>query len=379
MKLEIKKMIRPKFLLFIGLMLIVSFLAGIFGELFAKLYLSKLSFFSDLYFTGATNLGSKEIVIREPRKVVVEQDLILAQIQNEISPATVSIYRKKIAKNLLDKAYLPSDYLAPAVVLTNDGWLISQKNNQVSIRDSIIVTADKKEYQIEKIVEDAKTNIIFIKIFAQNLAVTKFADSQKITDSQQIAVYNKYYDQLNLANILDPKYKPITNKFSLVQSDQDLNNYILLNKNFKTELIGAPLYNFSSELIGFLATSDQVMPINYIAPIINQVLKGEDLKRPYLGINYLNLSEISGLSEEDSQGVINGVLLWPDESGLALKNDSPLLNKLVKGDIIISLEDQQLDKNNDLQDLLFEYKSGQEIRLKYLREKKEDELSVILK
>ncbi len=379
MKLELKKYIRPKFLLFIGLILIVSFLAGIFGELFSKLYLSKLSFFSDLYFTGGTNGTGKEIIIREPRKVVVEQDLILSQIQNDINPQTVSIFRKKTAKNFLDKIYLPSDYLGSAAVLTNDGWLVCLKNNKIAIPDSVVVTSDKNEFQIEKIIVDPDINIVFIKIFAQNLGVSKFAENEKITNSQQIVAYNKYYEQLNLANILDAKYKLITNKFNLIQSDQDFDRYILLNKSFKADLIGSPVYNLSSELIGFLSASDQIMPINYVKPVINQVLKGEDIKRPYLGINYLNLTEISGLSEVDRQNAINGILLWPDENGLAIKNDSPLADKLVKGDIIVSLEDQQLDKNNDLQDLLFEYKSGQEIRLKYLHESKENELSIVLK
>lgn len=384
MEQEKKSKIRPRFILLIIGILFLSICGGIFGEFLARFYLSNLSFFSDLYFTGANNLGQKEIVIREPRKVVVEQDLILSQIQNTISPSIMNIYQRvKTGKNLLDKIYLPNDSLGQAVVLTSDGWLLAANDNQIDSSINILVGYDNKIYNIEKIVGDNESGMVFIKITAQNLAVTKFADWQKITNGEQILVYDNYGKQLNIVNILAKKYKTIVNKYDLVNSSQPLERSILLSKSFSQNFKGAPIFNFQSELIGFLIAPDglfnRALPVNYLNPIINQIFKSEQIKRPYLGINYLDLSQAIGLSANDRQDQDNGALVWSDQTGVSIKSDSPLAGKLIKGDIIISLENQNLDENNDLQDLLMEYKSNQDIRLKYLHQKAEKEINITLK
>ena len=85
------------------------------------------------------------------------------------------------------------------------------------------------------------------------------------------------------------------------------------------------------------------------------------------------------MSEEARQGIEEGALIWTDKTGLAIEEDSPLAEKLVKGDIIISIEDQKINRSNDLLDILLEYKSQQEISLKYLHDREEQEISIILK
>ncbi|MCX6745871.1 MAG: S1C family serine protease [Candidatus Parcubacteria bacterium] len=384
MEQEKKSKIRPKFILLIIGILLLSIGGGIFGEFFTRFYLSNLTFFSDLYFTEANNLGQKEIIIREPRKVVVEQDLILSQIQGTIGPSIMNIYQRvKTGKNLLDKIYLPSDSLGQAVVLTSDGWLLAANDNLIDSSENVLVGYDNKIYNIEKIVADNESNMIFIKIAAQNLAVIKFADWQKITNGEQVLVYDNYGKQLNLVNILAKRYKTIVNKYDLVNSSQSLERSLLVSKSFSQNLKGAPIFNFQNELIGFLIAPDglfnRALPVNYLNPVINQIFKGEQVKRPYLGINYLDLSQVVGLSADERQGKENGAMIWSDQTGISIKSDSPLAGKLIKGDIIISLENQNLDENNDLQDLLMEYKSNQDIRLKYLHQNAEKEISITLK
>ena len=53
--------------------------------------------------------------------------------------------------------------------------------------------------------------------------------------------------------------------------------------------------------------------------------------------------------------------------------------EVVKGDIIISIENQDIDQNNDLLDLLISYRARQEIKLKYQHLDKETEINVTLK
>lgn len=360
--------------------ILLAFIAGISGEVFTKYYLSNTSFFSDLYFTDQANIGQKEIVINEPRKVVVEQDLRLDQIKNDIQPVLAGIYRKKtITKNVLDSIFLPDDYLGQAAVLTSDGWLITTQNTNVVAGQSVIVTNTKKIYEIEKVVNDTATSITFMKIDVQNLPVIKFADYKTLTSGQSVVLYNNNLNRLDVSQILTKKFKEINNKYDYVASSQILDKNILLDKSFSSTYKGTALFDFQGNIIGLLRAENQVIPISYIKPIISNVLKDEKIQRPYLGINYINLNIVSGLTEVQTQNQQDGVLIWNNAAGKSVASDSPLFNKLSKGDIITSIENQKIDADTDLVDLLLEYKTGQEIKIKYFKDNKEGELSVIIK
>ena len=373
---------KPKTLkrgLFILALVLIAFLAGILGELFTRTYLAKMAFFRDFYFTETDNLGQRDLIISQPKKVVVEQDIRLNQLATEIRPSVLGIYyEKKAGKSFSDNLYLASDLAGQSFVLTSDGWLISSARAIPGSKDDVIIYYNNKAYPIEKIVKDDLIGTVFIKINAQNLPVIKLADSQNISNGQHIFVFNSYYQQVNLANILDRSYLPVREKNDLIVSSQDLSKRILGDKIFSANLTGSPVFSLDGEIVGLYdqsgASTSQIIPINLVSSIVNQVLKGEKLSRPYLGINYINLNKAVSVNNAQAFNVPNkGVYV---QSVLA---DSPLYNIVVKGDIILSLENQDLDANNDLVDLLMGYKTGQEIKLKYQHLDKEQEIKVILK
>ncbi len=371
---------RFNFTLFIIVAVVLGFIAGISGEFFTRYYLSNFAFFRDLYFTESTDTGSREIVISQPKKVVVEQDLRIEQVKNEMQPTVVGIYKKKpISDSALNKIFLPSDYLGQAVILTSDGWLISSSNSLSATGNNLVVTYNKKVYEIEKMVKDDLSGLVFIKIAAQNLPVVQIANFENIIVGQQVFVYNSYLDQLDLANISNKRDKQITSKFDFVSSSQVLDKYLLLTKQFGAEFEGSPVINGEGEVVAILSGDNQAIPIYYISPIISQILKGEEVKRPYLGVNYIDLSQVYGLTEEERQNLETGALLWPDNNGIAISPDSPLADQLEIGDIITSFEGQKISADKDLVDILLEYKTGQEVTLKYFHQGQEQEINITLK
>ncbi|MCX6743995.1 MAG: PDZ domain-containing protein [Candidatus Parcubacteria bacterium] len=383
-----QNLIKPKknykYIAVLAVVIMLGFVAGILGELFTRTYLSNSQFFSDLYFTDATNLGQKELIIREPRKVVVELDSRLAQLKNDVQPSVLGIFKKrKFSQNFLDNIFAPADFTGQALALTSDGWLMATQDAITRSLGELVIYYNNKAYDLEKIIRDEKTGIVFLKINVQNLPVVKLADVQKATPGEQLFVFQAYYGELNLANIVSKSYQPIFDKYDLVNSSESLIPKVLINKNFSSALKGAAVFNLQGEVLGFLVADNegynQIVPVNYLNPIVNQVLKGDKISRPYLGINYINLSRTYNLKESEGQETPKGAMIWSNKNGVAINEDSPLFGKLAKGDIILSLENQQIDAENDLSLLLLGYKSGQEIRLKYLRDNKETEISVIIK
>ncbi len=368
----------------LALIILIGFAAGIFGEVFTRTYLANTQFFSDLYFTDSSNLGQNNLIIQEPRKVVVEQNLRVAQLKNELQPAVLGIFKKrKISQSYLDNFFAPSDFQGQALALTTDGWLLATQEAITRAKEDLVVYYKNKAYDLEKIIRDDRTGMVFLKINVQNLPVVKLADVQKATLGEQLFSLQIYSGQLYLANIVSKNYQQISDKYDFVNSSESLISRVLINKNFSSDLKGAPVFNLQGEALGFLMADNlgynQIIPINYITPIFSQVLKEEKISRPYLGINYINLSKTFNLKESQAQDTPKGALVWSNINGVAIAEDSPLVGQLVKGDIILSLENQQIDAENDLSLLLLGYKTGQEIRIKYLRDNQETEISIIIK
>jgi serine protease Do len=385
MKQEIKtKKNCYNFIGLIFLVVILGFLAGISGEFFTRYYLSNFAFFRDLYFTENEELGNRDIIIREPKKVVVEQELRINQIKNELQNSVAGIYKQRQeSSELLDNVFLPKDYSGQAMILTSDGWLLTDSNVNIADKDNLVISHQQKVYQIEKMIKDSLSGIVFIKVNAENLPVIKLVDWGNVTPGQQVLVYNSHSDQLDLVYIKDKRFRQINNKYDVVQSSQVLDKRILLSAGLTENFKGSALVNFQGEIIGILDSRSQegynkAIPLYFIQPIISQVLKEEEIKLPYLGINYLNLAQITGLSDEERQFQSQGAMIWTNQEDLAIAKNSPLAEQLETGDIIISIEDQRIDKVTDLLDIILQYKSGQQIRLKYIHDNEEQELTISL-
>jgi len=373
-----KRKTLKRVLLYAGL-IIIAFLAGLSGEFVTRTYLSKIAFFRDLYFTEADTSGQRQLVISQPNKVVVQQDTMVSQAAKDIQASVLGIYyQKKASKNLGDNLYLPTEMLGQALVLTSDGWLISSASG-IGSGQGLAVYYNNKIYNVDKVVSDAATGATFLKINVQNLPVIKLADLQQVTLGQQVFVYDSYYQEINLANIIDRLYQPIFSKNDLTKYSQNFSRKILINKSLAANLAGSPVFDLAGEIVGLWSgagnsLNSQVIPINYISPIISQILKGEKIQRPYLGIYYLNLAKTAAFSSDPNQASL--------KSGAYVQSvmvDSPLYGKIVKGDIILSIETQDIDEVNDLTDLLASYKSGQVIKLQYRHLDKEQEISITLK
>ena len=109
MSQEKKSNLNKKLFVILILAIIFGFTAGIFGEFIEKYYLSNFSFFRDLYFTEQDNYGDRDIVIKDPRKVVVEQDLRISQTIIDVKESFVGVYQLKpdTIETVVDSIFMP--------------------------------------------------------------------------------------------------------------------------------------------------------------------------------------------------------------------------------------------------------------------------------
>ncbi len=97
-----------------------------------------------------------------------------------------------------------------------------------------------------------------------------------------------------------------------------------------------------------------------------------------LGVNYIDLSGLAGSLTENNYWQ-KGAIIYKDQRGLAVQKNSPAEKAgLREGDVIISVDNIALTKDNDLADVIQNYLAGDKLTLVYLRDGAENEVEITL-
>jgi S1-C subfamily serine protease len=139
---------------------------------------------------------------------------------------------------------------------------------------------------------------------------------------------------------------------------------------------GGALVDASGKLIGIntaIAGDAQgigfAIPVNLAKPIMEQAIDGEELSRPWLGIYYTAISPV--LQEERGLAVGYGAIVEPPEGEVvpAVLPESPAAAAdLREGDIITSVDGQEIDGDHPLDEILTAYYPNDPVTIVVLRD-----------
>ena len=118
------------------------------------------------------------------------------------------------------------------------------------------------------------------------------------------------------------------------------------------------------------------IPSNDAIAIINQLEESGKVIRPALGVQMMDLSQLSssqlrtvGLENSD---ITSGVLIISTQAGL------PAYEKLQQYDVITAIDEEKIETSSDLQSALYKHSIGDDIRVTYYRNGKEETVTIKL-
>lgn len=360
------KKISNQVILIIILPIIFGFLAGILGYVFLGLNGVNLPFFGQINFSNIDI--NRQIVIDQPRQVVVEQDLQFKQVENNLLPTLVNIYPLKKSANVLNQAYLPSERLGQGFALTADGWIVTTKGVLNNFKNNYAAVGYQlKEYKLEKFVEDKVSGVVFAKAEAANLPVVRIGRSKELFVGQTLILASGR-EQLTLVHIKKIGYDFKT-AGDLIQSSEKLNKSVFLDVDLNETYNGAVLANLKGEVVG-IVNNQRVIMADYFSNIIDQVLKTEKISRSSAGISYLDLAQTEGLVAKGDKGaLVYGNPVRP----------SPVFGLIKDGDIITKMDNIEINAYQSLSELLNTYRPGDSVEFLINRGGEEVVVEVILK
>ncbi|MBN2854081.1 PDZ domain-containing protein [Patescibacteria group bacterium] len=391
-KLEKKKDIELKnFWLYFLLFFICAIIAGIFGGTIMRSYVMK-DIYSPYSYYNEVNLGNlnpsnPSLVIREPKNVVVNQDVKISETINNLKPSFVSVFEKIEPPIIADKLrqaetqveemdygyyYDLREPLLVGFIITSDGWAIAPVKDDFdfSKTDLVVIDSNRRVYDLDELSGVNKDGLILFRlsearnlIVRKNLAKTNFFLGQSFLAFQDL----NSVIPLNLSSLRETE----------AVLNSETSNLSLKLSIPETELINSFVFNLAGDLAIIINNEGELIPAFSYDYQWRSLIEANPLGRPFLGINYLDLSDIKIASS--SQDLNKGALLFSNGKVPAVLSDSPAAKiGLKEGDIITWINNYELNSANDLAEIISLYKPGDKLIINYLRKGEGLKTEVIL-
>ncbi len=301
------------------------------------------------------------LVIRDAKKVVVNQDVKIEETASSLQPVLVSAFKK----NSSDNYYALEQADAFGLILSNDGWALlnglKETNAQEVIKNYSVISYDKKVYSLDKAFSVKITGDGFVYLVrlkgAVNLPVRQIAGAYNLKPGMSVILLSADGKAL-LSSIVTKKHPNL-----ILHSDRPDVSLVLAD-NIGSEFKNALVFNLGGDFVGWVDSDYAVRPNYTFLPAWRAFIAKSKSVFPSLGVNYLNLSVVKATALK----VDKGAWLYGEDKNLAIISGGAADKAgLLEGDVITRINNQELDQNNDLAETISSYVAGETINVTYDR------------
>ena len=367
----------------------------IVATLIFSMVIKKDSNNQSLSFSSLFNATASSYTQRQPvnSEITTERQNIITKTVAHISPAVVGItvteirqYRNVWSADPFwrqffgDRVYNQQiKSLGSGTIISPDGYIITNDHVAGNAIEAIVTLTDGSQYSAKVIGTDHSSDICLLKIEAKNLPYVEFGNSDEIMIGEWVIAFG------NPFGLFDINDKPtvtvgvvsangmnigsVDNRFyvNMLQTDAAINS----------GNSGGPLVNAIGELIGmntiiFTAQGSSgnvgvsfAIPINKINRIIGELKSKGKVERDFwTGLKILTINEQIAKTYKLSSS--RGVIITEVE-----KNSPAQKAGLQVEDIIIGVDGFRINDENTLGGLIQEYRTGDTVDFKILRDNKQ--------
>ena len=270
------------------------------------------------------------------------------------------------------------------VIISADGYIVTN-NHVVDGADELTVTLNEnsKEYSARIIGADKATDLALIKIDAKNLPAIVIANSDDVKVGEWVLAVGNPLGLNNTvtAGIVSAKARPMNTGgiTSMIQTDAAINqgNSGGALVNTRGELIGinAMLASPTGSNIGY----GFAIPTSIVKKAIDDFKQYGTYQRAMIGIQGGSVKDyVDAMKDQEKDvkdyGTMEGVRIEKVvEDGAA--NEAGLEQE----DVITAVDGQKVKTMGDLQGILAQKRPGEQVKVTYLRNKKEKTVTLTLK
>lgn len=342
------------------------------------------------------------------KKIVTSQSQLISQIARTVGPSVVSVnVAISSSGDSSGSGFGLYGFSQPeqeqaagtGIIISSDGLIVTNRhvvpNGTTSVNVTLSDGTELKNVSVVGRTSDSDTlDIAFLKINNANghkLSPATLGDSSSVQVGDDVVAIGNALGQFQntvTSGIISGYGRSVQAGSSSGDSSSGENLVDL----FQTDAAinegnsGGPLVNLNGQVIGIntaIAGGAQnigfAIPINDVKGSIDQVVKTGQFSRPYLGVQYVQLT--ADLADEFNLKVRNGAFIAPsnDPSNPSVIAGSPAAQAgLRTNDVITQVNGTNIDQTHSLTALLAQHKPGDKINLIVLRDGKTIHISVAL-
>ncbi|KXT63385.1 S1C family serine protease [Streptococcus sp. DD04] len=366
-----------KFLL-LFIVLVVGFIGGSLGNLATTFFTAKLASISS---------SNSKTTISTAYKNSTDTTKAVKKVQNAV--VSVITYADSNKQEIINNESNDEPQVASegsGVIYKKEGkyaYLVTNTHVLNGATNVDILLADGSKVPGEVVGSDVYSDISVVKISSEKVTdVAEFGDSSSLTVGETAIAIGSPLGTEYANSVTQGIISSLGRNVTLQSEDgQNISTTALqTDAAINPGNSGGPLINIQGQVIGItsskISNNDQTsvegmgfaIPSNDVVNIINQLEQSGTVTRPALGIQMLDLANITttDLAKLNlPSSVKSGVLVRSVQEGM------PAENKLQKYDIITKIDDKEVESTSDLQSALYKHAIGDEIKVTYYRDGKE--------
>ena len=258
-------------------------------------------------------------------------------------------------------------------IYDSNGWILTNRHVVQDAAELLVILDDGRQFPGETYGIDTLTDLAIVKIDATDLPFAPVGTSAGLEPGQlAIAIGNPLgYENTVTTGVVSGLGRQIQASDATQTSAETLRNLIQTDAAINPGNSGGPLVNSAGQVIGVNTAVSQnaqglgfSIPIDVAKPIMQQALDGVPLVRPWIGVYYVPVDP--ALAAEQNLPVEYGALIGTaDGTGDAVFPGSPAeAAGLQSGDIIVSVDGEQISADADLPTLILPHEPGDTVTLR---------------
>lgn len=280
----------------------------------------------------------------------------------------------------------PVKELGSGFIISSDGYIITNDHVAGNASEVVVTLTNGKHYNAKIIGTDRVSDVCLLKIEGEDLPFLPLGNSESVMIGEWTIAFG------NPFGLFDVNDRPTVTVGVLSAQNMNLNQ---VNGRYYVNMLqtdaainggnsGGPLLNAVGEVIGmntliFTAGGNQgniglgfAIPINKVKKIIDELKEHGKIDRDFqTGLNVQNIDD--AISKYFKLETTRGVIVTK------VKKGSPADKAGMKaGDVILQLENIRIDNEQMIVGAFQEYRTGQTVQLKLLRENEEITVSMKL-
>lgn len=269
------------------------------------------------------------------------------------------------------------------VIISKDGYIITNNHVVEGAREVSVTLNDNKEYNAKVVGSDPQSDIALLKIDGDNFPYLTFGNSDALKIGEWVlAVGNPF----NLTSTVTAGIVSAKNRSNVIGGSLGIQSFIQIDAAVNPGNSGGALVNTRGELVGIntaiysqtgnFAGYAFAIPISIAGKVAADLKQFGAVQRAILGIQIPNIEMVRRENPEKARELsqIVGVLIEDFSDRSAAKAAG-----MQKGDIIKSINNEQIQNFAGLQDRLSRYRPGDKVKVDVERNGKTLSFTVELK